>query len=136
MAFALLGSVTFRRFHKFISPTQALLGSSFIALNSLGLTVMIIPAKVTYWNLSLYQRLLILCCLFEFAVGVYLPAMSKLQVISMFKILLLITFLLLLNFITVFLLLLLVASPLYLVTQKYIYFFYNFQGMFVQDTVN
>ncbi|VDD92512.1 unnamed protein product [Enterobius vermicularis] len=79
MAFALLGSVTFRRFHKFISPTQALLGSSFIALNSLGLTVMIIPAKVTYWNLSLYQRLLILCCLFEFAVGVYLPAMSKLQ---------------------------------------------------------
>lgn len=80
MASALLGSVTYRVIQRRFVPTQILLYSSALSLLALVLVVLTIPSSVTDWTISLFDALLILFCLFEYAVGSYLPAMNKLQI--------------------------------------------------------
>uniref|UniRef100_A0A0N5AGM1 Molybdate-anion transporter n=1 Tax=Syphacia muris TaxID=451379 RepID=A0A0N5AGM1_9BILA len=79
MASALLGSTLSRSFRKIVSPSLSLLGSSLVSLFSLTLVVLIIPTQVDQWTSRKYYMLLFVCCLFETCVGIYLPAMNKLQ---------------------------------------------------------
>ncbi|VDK47446.1 unnamed protein product, partial [Anisakis simplex] len=80
MSCALLGGIFSRHYHKRLQPTQILFASSSVCLITLVLSVCIIPSTPTEWTKSLFNALLLLFCLFEFAVGSYVPAMNKLQI--------------------------------------------------------
>lgn len=80
MSCALLGSVSSRLYQKRVMASRVLCASSCACLIALVLAVFVIPSSPSDWSTYLFDILLLLFCLFEFAVGSYLPSMNKLQV--------------------------------------------------------
>uniref|UniRef100_A0A914RXE1 Uncharacterized protein n=1 Tax=Parascaris equorum TaxID=6256 RepID=A0A914RXE1_PAREQ len=80
MSCALLGSVSSRLYQKHVMATRVICASSCACLVALVLAVFVIPSSPSDWSTYLFDILLLLFCLFEFAVGSYLPSMNKLQV--------------------------------------------------------
>jgi len=79
MASALVGSLCFRVLNRRYSAYQLLAAASAAALLALGCSLWIIPGSAKEWTLRNFDVLLMLFCSYELAVGLYLPAMNRLQ---------------------------------------------------------
>lgn len=80
MASALLGTVASRILSRRFSAGQLLATATSIALFALAAASLIVyPRTSESTSLASYQVLLALLCTFELAIGLYLPAMQKLQ---------------------------------------------------------
>ena len=80
MASALVGSLCFRVLNRRFTAYQLLAAASAVALFALSCSLWIIPSSAKEWTLKSFDVLLMLFCTYELAVGLYLPAMNRLQV--------------------------------------------------------
>ncbi|TMS39655.1 hypothetical protein L596_006144 [Steinernema carpocapsae] len=79
MGATLFGSVVYRMLARKISASNLLIASTTVAFISTFLAIQTIPYDASTWSLSALMQLLFAFCLFEGAIGVYLPSMNQLQ---------------------------------------------------------